>query len=141
MTQSIISSDELLKNLNLLRNTMQNYNYDNLKNIYFFDNYALFYYIKKIKLLDNSDLTIGETLEKIEYCIPLTLTERTYNIFISAATSVNDEEADSLCGRFVAESKMNFLKAVKTAEDGEEWQKILNLCENMRSKTKDFILV
>ncbi len=139
--QSIISSEELLINLNLLRDTMQNYDYKELKNIYFFDNYTLFYYIKRLKVLDNSGLTIDEVLKKIEYCIPLTLTEKTYNIFISAAASIDEKETDNLCTRFVDESKMNFLKAIKAAKDGDEWQKILNLCENMRNKAEDFILI
>lgn len=123
-----LSRKDLCGYLSLLRRQLGGRELFPAPNVIFLNSRALYHYLAG--QFCGQD-TIGGILEKIETCIPLAMTEESFSLFLSACREPREEKTRS----FLESSKADFLLLVhQTAENEEDWQALIALCETLRRK-------
>lgn len=128
-----ITEEELLNNLELLKDILQNFDYDKIKNIVFLD-VESFYLFMNQYAQNSSNKTIETIMEEIEPCIPISLCidSEILDIFLNASVSKNEEDFKRLEMDFYKRARMDFLNTVKNATGEEDWKNIISTCVLIR---------
>ncbi len=127
--EGIISSEELKELIYMVRRTLLGYDYKKLNNVVFFNNEAVYDYLKKLKCSPN--LTISDILDTIEPYIPLALTETSLQMLLDVVNTPQDVEV--IEKNFSKSAKIDFLNLLVIINEEEEWKNILDVCERIRS--------
>lgn len=123
-----LSRRDLCGYLSLLRRRLSERELFPAPNVVFLNSRALYHYLAG--RLCGQD-TIGGILEKIEGCIPLAVTEESFDLFLSACREPHEERTRS----FLESCKADFLLLIRqTAENEQDWQALTALCESLRRK-------
>lgn len=127
----MIEKKHLIKNLEFLKHTIKNYNYNHLTNVIFINSYAMYLYLSKIICPLDKKYTIGSLIDEIEECIPAGLSNETIDLFLEL---FNDDELEQEKNSklFVYNCKLEFINLIRNVEDEESWQHIIESCDNMR---------
>lgn len=127
MSQTI-SRKDLCGYLSLLRRELNNEKTISFPNLIFLNSRAFYHFLAGRPCGKD---TIGGILKKIEPCIPLAVTEESFSLFLSAC----QEPAAARTRSFLENSKADFLLMVcRSAQDEDQWQALVALCESLRQK-------
>ncbi len=128
-----VTEEQLIVPLDLLRNILQNFDYDNIKNIIFLDMESFYIFINQYTQVP-VDTTIEEIMETIEPCIPVSLCidHEILDIFLNASVSSNEEQFKKLERDFYKRARMDFLNTVKNATTEPQWNGIVSTCVLIR---------
>ena len=121
--------------LTSIRNFLLEYPYKNISNVIFMNEYSFYLYMKNQNLGNN---TLENIIEKIEDCIPITLTNKTHELFISSFNSNSEEEADLILERLKDECKAEFLKEIRLVKSDIQWKNLTELCKKIRQENYNF---
>lgn len=121
--------------LTSIRNFLWEYPYKNISNVIFMNEYSFYSYMKNQNLGTN---TLENIMEKIEDCIPITLTDKTHELFISSFNSKSEEEANLILERLKDECKAEFLKEIRLIKSDVQWKNLTELCKKIRQENYNF---
>lgn len=121
--------------LTSIRNFLLDYPYKNISNVIFMNEYSFYLYMKNQNLGNN---TLENIIQKIEDCIPITLTDKTHELFISSFYSKSEEEADIILERLKDECKAEFLKEIRLIKSDIQWKNLTELCKKIRQENYNF---
>lgn len=124
-----MKSEALKLKLELLKETVQNFDFAPFQNVVFLNLYALYTFMAKLPV---ENTTISAILDEIESYIPLGLSENTVDLFLYAAQK--PEEADKYNRLFSGQARMEFLNLIREARAPWQWEQVLGLCENLRKQ-------
>jgi len=129
---NILSQEELLDELNEFKSTLKNFDYSCIDNIVFINLESLYCYVENIE--NNPFRMQYEKLQKIldiiEPYIPFTTQTEFINII---DTFQNLSELDNIKRAFSLKKRINFINYVNLITTEDEWQDIINICENIRN--------
>lgn len=132
--KTILTQDELLERLLVLKDTLQNFDFSILHNTIFINSSSFYSYLSNLTCGGERNLTLGELLQEIECCIPFALTDNSFEIFITAANETTEEKMEALRKGFIEGCKMDFLYLILDADSTEKWQNIVQMCEKLRKQ-------
>lgn len=122
MTQCI-SRKQLRSYFTLLRQALTQWEQQASPNVIFLNSFAFYHHLAPLPC---GQQTIGELLQQMDGCIPLSLTEDSLRQFFSARDAAQAEA-------FLTGSKADFLLLLLNAKEDEElWYSLLALCEGLR---------
>ena len=122
----MISKKELINDLYILKDMLNNLDYNKLGNIIFYNFDSYIKYIN-IQCCTEDNNSVEEILSKIEPFIPFEFDERTIDLLIS--TVVDNYDPDSFQRLLVKRAKVDFINAIKTADTKTKWNRIIRKCE------------
>lgn len=131
----ILSNQGIEYILTTIRNFLLEYPYKNISNVTFMNEYSFYLYMKN-QNLGNS--TLENIMQKIEDCIPITLTDKTHELFISSFNSKSDEEANIILERLKDECKAEFLREIRLVKSDIQWKNLTELCKKIREENYNF---
>lgn len=133
--EKLLKSEELSEKLELLKTTLQHFDYNNLQNITFFNIYSFYTYLSQITCSHGKkEYTITSLLDEIEQYIPLAITDSSLEIFLSAAQSESETELEKMTQLFSYRCRMDFINLVRSAKEPEEWHRIVKACQHLRGQ-------
>ncbi len=133
--EKILSNQGIEYILTTIRNFLLEYPYKNISNVTFMNEYSFYLYMKN-QNLGNS--TLENIMQKIEDCIPITLTDKTHELFISSFNSKSDEEANIILERLKDECKAEFLREIRLVKSDIQWKNLTELCKKIREENYNF---
>lgn len=127
-----ISESELNSYLEILKDTLQNFDTSSISNVIFINFESFYSYLDNTCLLKGK--TISEILSIIEPYIPLSLCvdDESLEIFIQASLSSSDEEIRKLEDKFYRKAKIEFIDTLRKAKTKEQWDYIVKICQSLR---------
>lgn len=134
----ILSNQGIEYILTTIRNFLLEYPYKNISNVTFMNEYSFYLYMKN-QNLGNS--TLENIMQKIEDCIPITLTDKTHELFISSFNSKSDEEANIILERLKDECKAEFLREIRLVKSDIQWKNLTELCKKIREENYNFYFI
>lgn len=135
--EHLICKQELIEKLELLKLTIQSFDYSSLKNIIFFNLNSLYLYMANIEYCTKTGETIDHLLDEIEMFIPIGLTNSSLDLFFSASEAYETENIEELSQTFNCRCRLDFLNLIRMTKDAKGWHKILDSCEHLR-RDKEF---
>ncbi len=133
--EKILANQGIEYILTTIRNFLLEYPYKNISNVTFMNEYSFYLYMKN-QNLGNS--TLENIMQKIEDCIPITLTDKTHELFISSFNSKSDEEANIILERLKDECKAEFLREIRLVKSDIQWKNLTELCKKIREENYNF---
>ncbi len=118
-----------------IREFLLDYPYKNISNVIFMNEYSFYSYMKNQKL---GNTTLEKLMEKIEDYIPLTITDKTHELFISSVNSKSEEEAQLNLNRLNDECKAEFLKEIRLIKSDIQWKNLTELCKKIKEENYNF---
>lgn len=134
--EQIISRKQLCGNLSDLKNTLHHYDFSCLQNVIFLDSHAFYNYLSMLNC--GHGRTVAEILSEIESCIPFALTDDSFSIFLSASTEMEEQKMEALRKGFVESCKTDFLLLLLNITDKSSWEQIVESCDCLRQKNRNF---
>lgn len=128
-----ISQKQLYSYLEQLKQAIASYS--GLENTIYLNSHA-FYACVKDYLCENGQ-TIGTLLKHIEQCIPFSLTDDSFSLFLSAYEQENPKKMEALRQGFVESCKADFLLLLFHCKTDSDWASVRNTCENLRVKHRE----
>ena len=126
-----LSKSELESYIYKIRNTLCSYNYEQINNVIFFNTEAVYEYLRTIPIIGSETEDVGNALDAIGGCIPVSLNDNSLKFLMQSADS--PEHMAALENDFSKKNKMSFLEILTQISSGSEWKKLLNLCEIIRA--------
>jgi len=108
--------------------------YSTLENTIYLNSHSFYTCVKDYPCGKNE--TIGSLLKKIEQCIPFSLTDESFSLFLSAYEQESPNKMESLRQGFVESCKADFLLLLFHCKTESDWDSIRNACENLRTKDR-----
>lgn len=133
--EKILSNQGIECILTTIRNFLLEYPYKNISNVTFMNEYSFYLYMKN-QNLGNS--TLENIMQKIEDCIPITLTDKTHELFISSFNSKSYEEANIILERLKDECKAEFLREIRLVKSDIQWKNLTELCKKIKEENYNF---
>lgn len=133
--EKILSNQGIEYILTTIRNFLLEYPYKNISNVTFMNEYSFYLYMKN-QNLGNS--TLENIMQKIEDCIPITLTDKTHELFISSFNSKSYEEANIILERLKDECKAEFLREIRLVKSDIQWKNLTELCKKIKEENYNF---
>ena len=124
-----ISERELTDYLNLLKDSIQEFDYSCLNNVIFF-NFQSFY--RFTSTIPCGNHTVSEVLDIVSRYIPLALSPQALNAFLCSCENYQDLETDAVIDKFQMISKVDFFQLVRQCQKDSDWQRILSACKAIR---------
>lgn len=128
-----ITEAELVQKLCTIKKTLDKSKQE-FYNIVFLDNECYFQFLNE--LVCPNGQTISDILNELEYCIPFSLTDDSFSLFMSSCSSDDIEKMEALRRGFIQSCKNDFLLLLYHITDEIQWQHILKNCEQLRKKNR-----
>ncbi len=103
-------------------------------NLVFLDNECYFRFLNE--LVCPNGQTISDILNELEYCIPFSLTDDSFSLFMSSCSASDIEKMEALRRGFIQSCKNDFLLLLCHITDKEQWQHTIETCEQLRKKNR-----
>lgn len=140
--QQVLSSQELYTHLNNFRETLQRFDYSDLGNITFFNLESVYAYINTI---ENNPFKrqyneLQENLDNLQPYLPFLSSERAKEFLLKIAATEDDEDIEHLKAEYTKKLRMDFINATRTLRNEKDWDSILMVCEEIRSRKEEIYL-
>lgn len=130
---NLITEAELVQKLCIIKNTLDNSKQE-YYNIVFLDNAYYFHFLNE--LVCPNGQKISDILNELEYCIPFSLTDESFSLFMSSCSSDDIEKMEALRRGFIQSCKNDFLLLLYHISDETQWEHIVQNCEQLRKKNR-----
>lgn len=127
--ENILTEEQLLIELNNFRDTLQNFDYSDIRNVTFINLNSLYYYIQTVENnpFQLQHQKLQQILDKIEPYIPLITDDGFLNIIdIEQAPDIQD-----LKQMIGLKKRLNFTSVARLITTDEQWQAIIDVCKNI----------
>lgn len=140
--QQVLSSQELYLHLNNFRETLQKFDYSDLENVTFFNLESVYTYIENI---ENNPFkrqynALQQTLDNLQPYLPFLSSQRARDFLIQVASATDDEDITHLKIEYTKKLRMDFINAARMITSEKDWETIVNICEEIRSRKEEVYL-
>ena len=140
MQSILLSQNQLLNLLHLLRDALAFFDKQFQPKVSFFNDWCLYrhicgFNIYRIMGKRRRYFTIGMLLDVLEPYIPFRLTEENFDLFMEAALMTQEPTS-----QFFHKAKLDFVIALRGINDISQWEQMLAVCESIRALKESMIL-
>lgn len=139
--EPILSQQELSNQLNEFRDIIQHFDYSEIKNVTFINLESLYTYIAQVEdnPFEKQYQALHKILDIIEPYLPFAMGNTAVEFLVQASMVSSHEEMESLKKRFSSKTRLEFMNAVRGITQDDEWQYLVNICENIRGNHETVI--
>jgi len=125
----MLSEDELISKLQILKHYLSNFDFSLISNVIFINVEAFYSFINQF----TDNISLSDILIDIEPYIPLSLCvdNDTLDIYIKACASCSESEIKKLEEKFYKKARFNFINKIVNSNTEEQWQQIVNSCKTL----------
>ena len=140
--QQVLSSQELYTHLNNFRETLQVFDYSDLGNITFFNLESVYAYMNTI---ENNPFKrqyneLQKNLDHLQPYLSFLSSERAKEFLLKIAASKDDEDIEQLKAEYTKKLRMDFINVARILRNEKDWDSILTVCEEIRSRKEEIYL-
>ena len=132
MQSIILSSNQLIGLLHLLKKSLAFFDNQCYPKVTFVNDECLYRHIRECTVPANKlgkrriKANIGEVLDILEPYIPFELTDENYELFMEAVLQPEEE-------RLTHKAKLDFCQSLRTIDSPKQWEEALSVCESIRA--------
>ena len=137
--QQVLSSKELYTHLNDFRQTLQGFDYSNIGNIRFLNLESVFAYMETVENnpFKRQYIALQEVLDILQPYLPFLSSQRAKDFLIHISTVTNDEEVELLKLEYIQKLRMDFISTTRKINNEDDWELIISICEQIRSRKEE----
>lgn len=138
----LLTKEELAYHLSLFREILTNFDFSEIKNIRFFNLESFYHYMNHVpnNPFKRQYEALEEQLDYIQPYIPFMSEERADEFLKELAQAVSEEESQKIKDAYTKKLRMDFMNIARIATTEEEWQNIMNACEQIRQHKEEMLL-
>ncbi|WP_058486580.1 hypothetical protein [Defluviitalea phaphyphila] len=136
---NILTSEQLLKELNKLKSIINNFDYSELNNVTFLNLESLYTYISEVENnpFQRQYEAIQASLDILEPFIPFATGNRAKEFLIQASQANSDEEIELLKKEFASKMRIDFINTIRMINSDYEWESLVQICEAIRQSKEN----
>ncbi|HHX60562.1 MAG TPA: hypothetical protein GX707_07535 [Epulopiscium sp.] len=140
--QQVLSSKELYTHLNDFRKTLQGFDYSHIGNIRFLNLESVYAYMENVENnpFQRQYMQLQEILDILQPYLPFLSSDRAKDFLIHISTVKEDEEVERLKLIYSQKLRMDFINTARKITSDEDWDSIINICEQIRSRKEESYL-
>lgn len=129
----VISEEVLVNELNHFRDILNNYDYQEVSNVIFFDIDSLDYYMKthKDNPFERQYREIESAFNLLSPYLPSSMTSETIEILLDIMKSQN-VHSEIAKENVLFNMKLDFIEQVKNIQSEDEWSRLIGVCKKLR---------
>lgn len=137
--QQVLSSKELYTHLNDFRQTLQGFDYSNIGNIRFLNLESVFAYMETVENnpFKRQYIALQEVLDILQPYLPFLSSQRAKDFLIHISTVTNDDEVELLKLEYIQKLRMDFISTTRKINNEDDWELIISICEQIRSRKEE----
>lgn len=129
-----LNAKELTARLEALKQSIQNFDYNCLRNVIFMNVTSLYCFLSSLPCGKWKNTTIDTILNEIECYIPMGLSPSSMALFIEAAEESEAEDIEEIRKIFLCHCKLDFLNLIRKSNEQSAWQEIISTCQSLRQQ-------
>jgi len=140
--QQVLSSQELHMYLNNFRETIRKFDYSDLENVIFFNLEAVYAYMENIENnpFERQYKELQNILDNLQPYLPFLSSKRAKDFLMTISNMTNDQAIEQLKIEYTDKLRMDFIQAARQLTNENDWDHIVKICEEIRSRKEEVYL-
>lgn len=139
---TLLTKGELEQALEDFKQTLSNFDYSSIKNVTFLNADAFICYMETIdgNPFKKQYSALQTQLDILQPYLPFTTAARANEFLEALSHTHNDDEVSEIKRSFTKILRDDFIKFSRTATTTDQWQHILQVCEEIRLRKEEMLL-
>ncbi|WP_070001055.1 hypothetical protein [Cellulosilyticum sp. I15G10I2] len=139
---TLLTKQQLENHLLQFRHVLSSFDYSSIQNIRFLNLESFFVYMDNV---ENNPFKqqydeLQKILDAIQPYLPFVSSKRAKDFLNALGSSSDDEEVDTIKRNYTEKLRQDFINLARTITIEDEWQRIIDICEEIRLRKEEMLL-